>query len=207
MSNQPHEISRRELLRNIGISVTLGTSGVNAITAEAAQHVHAAVKDEKAASPKAAYKPKCFTTHEYKTLQKLADLIIPADETSKGALDAGAPEFIDLLSSQNAELAAIYTGGIGWLDAQMRRRYRAAFIESQAADQTTMLDLIAYRKNESPDLTPGITFFTWARNMTVDAYFTSKVGMDYLGFKGNGAMKEFSVPVEAIQYAVKRSGL
>lgn len=207
MSSQPQDVSRRELLRNIGISVVLGTSGVNVITAEAAQHVHDAVKNEKAATPKATYKPKCFTAHEYKTLQKLADLIIPSDDVSKGALDAGAPEFIDLLSSQNAELAAIFTGGIGWLDAQMRKRYSAVFVDTKAAEQAAMLDLIAYRKNESPDLTPGITFFTWARNMTVDAYFTSKVGMDYLGFKGNGAMKEFSVPVEAIQYAVKRSGL
>ena len=70
-----------------------------------------------------------------------------------------------------------------------------------------MLDLIAYRKNDSPELGPGIHFFNWVRNMTVDAFYTSKVGMDDLGFMGNGAMAEFSVPVEAIEYAVKRSGL
>ena len=81
------------------------------------------------------------------------------------------------------------------------------FAAATPEQQTAMLDLIAYRKNDSPELGPGIRFFTWARNMVVDAFYTSKVGMDDLGFMGNGAMSEFSVPVAAIEYAVKRSGL
>jgi len=72
----------------------LTTFGVSVVSAEAAQHVHNAVNDVKKTAP-GAYKPKCFTVSEYKTLQRLADLIVPADEKSKGALDAGAPEFID----------------------------------------------------------------------------------------------------------------
>jgi gluconate 2-dehydrogenase gamma chain len=70
-----------------------------------------------------------------------------------------------------------------------------------------MLDLIAYRKNDTPELGPGIAFFTWVRNMTVDAFYTSKAGMDDLGYMGNSAMSEFHVPAEAIDYALKRSGL
>lgn len=132
---------------------------------------------------------------------------MPADERSKGALAAGAPEFIDFLASQSKELANIYTGGLGWLDRQMKRRYSTSFVSATPAQQIVMLDLIAFRKNESPELNPGINFFTWVRNMTVDAFYTSKVGMDDLGYMGNGAMSEFSAPVEAIQYAVKRSGL
>ncbi len=200
------EYSRRELLRNIGLTVTLSTAGIHAISAEAAQHVHHAAAAEKAGA-NGVYKPKCFNDHEYKTLSRLAGLIVPADEKSKGALDAGAPEFIDLLSANNAELAAIYTGGIAWLDAQMKKRYNATFLDAKPADQTAMLDLVAYRKNESPELGPGIYFFNWARNMVVDAYYTSKAGMEALGFMGNGAMSEFKVPQEAIEYALKRSGL
>jgi hypothetical protein len=199
------EYSRRELLRNIGLSVTLSTAGLNAVSAEAAQHVHHAAAAEK--SLKGSYKPKCFNPHEYQTLTRLADLIVPADGKSKGALDAGAPEFIDLLSANNAELAGIYTGGIAWLDAQMKKRYNAAFIDASPADQTAMLDLIAYRKNSNAELGPGIRFFSWARNMVVDAFYTSQAGMDALGFVGNGAMSEFKVPAEAVEYALKRSGL
>ena len=201
MSEQLQDVSRRDLLR-----ITLTTFGVSVVTAEAAQHVHNAVNDVKkaAAGP---YKPKCFTASEYRTLQRLAELIVPADEKSKGALEAGAPEFIDFLSSQSKELAEIYTGGLAWLDHEMTRRYAVSFVSATSEQQTAMLDLIAYRKNDSPELGPGIRFFTWVRNMTVDAFYTSKIGMDDLGFMGNGAMSEFSVPVPAIEYAVKRSGL
>ena len=134
-------------------------------------------------------------------------MIVPADDRSQGALAAGAPEFIDFLSSQSKELAVIYTGGLAWLDHEMMKRYSASFVAATPDQQTAMLDLIAYRKNDSPELGPGIRFFTWVRNMVVDAFYTSKVGMDDLGFMGNGAMSEFSVPVAAIEYAVKRSGL
>ena len=54
-------------------------------------------------------------------LQRLADLIIPAGDGAPGALAGGAPEFIDLLASRNAELAALYTGGLAWLDHEMLR--------------------------------------------------------------------------------------
>src|SRR6266516_1636661 len=111
MSEQFQDVSRRDLLR-----ITLTTFGVGVVSAEAAQHVHNAVNDFKKTTP---YKPKCFTPPEYKTLQRQADLIVSADEKSKGALDAGAPEFIDFLSSQCKELAEIYMGGFAWLDHEM----------------------------------------------------------------------------------------
>ena len=204
MSDRDNEVSRRALLRAIGASLTLSAGGLEVLSAQDAAHVHQIVGDDRAKGP---YKPKCFTAHEYGTLRRLAELIVPPDEHAKGALDAGAPEFIDLLASGNAELASIYTGGLGWLDEQMKHRYAAAFLDAQPAQQTAMLDLIAYRKNESahPELGPGIRFFNWVRNMVVDAYYTSKVGMDDLGFMGNGVVATFSVPEEAIQYALKRS--
>jgi hypothetical protein len=98
---------------------------------------------------------------------------------------------------------------MGWLDDQMRHRYSAQFIDARPDQQTALLDLIAYRRNETshPELGPGIQFFIWVRNMVVDAYYTSKLGMDDLGFMGNGAVAKFTVPEEAIQYALKRSGL
>ena len=70
-----------------------------------AQHAHHAVAKAKTAGP---YKAQALTEHEYATLRRVADLIIPADSTSKGALDAGAPEFIDFLCSRNDDLKAIF---------------------------------------------------------------------------------------------------
>src|SRR5215470_17346625 len=124
MSDLHNEVSRRALLKSIGASLTLSATGARLLSAQDAGHVHHAVADERAQGD---YKPKCFTAHEYATLRRLAELIMPPDEHSKGALDAGAPEFIDLLAANNNEMAAIYTGGMGWLDAQMKHRYSAAF--------------------------------------------------------------------------------
>ncbi|MDP8982877.1 MAG: gluconate 2-dehydrogenase subunit 3 family protein [Acidobacteriota bacterium] len=191
------DVSRRDLLRGIALSAALG-----ALPLEAAQHVHELALQEKAAGP---YKPKLFNPHEYATLRRLADLIVPADDVSPGALAAGAPEFIDLLSSQGPELATIYTGGIAWLDREMLRRYGTDFVGAKPEQQTAMLDLIAYRKNESPELGPGIRFFSWVRKMVVDAFYTSAVGIKDLGYTGNTAVSKFEIPQAAIDYALKRS--
>ncbi len=186
-------VSRREVLARIAAAAMAGPVGL-----EAAQHVHEEAA-EAAATAGGIYKPKALTQHEFDTLKTLCEIIVP------GASKGGAAEFIDLLSSQNPDMLAIYTGGIGWLDEEMRRQYRADFLTATAAQKTEMLDKIAYRKNRTPELAPGITFFNWARRMTVDAYYTSPAGIKEVGFKGNGAVKEFKVPQEAIDYAVKRS--
>ena len=70
-----------------------------------------------------------------------------------------------------------------------------------------MLDLIAWRKNASPELNPGIEFFAFCRRMVADAYYSSPIGYKEVGYMGNGAMSSFSVPKEAVEYALKRSGL
>jgi gluconate 2-dehydrogenase gamma chain len=205
MSEQD-QLSRRSLLRNFGISAAaLAGSGAGLVTLEAAQHVHNEIAQEKSAGPRGEYVPKCFTAHEFKTLQRLSDLIIPADDHSSGALEAGAAEWIDYMATNSPELAAIYHGGFAWLDHESRGRYDTDFIEAQAAQQTAILDVIAFRKNETPENTPGIRFFTWVRNMVTDAYYTSPVGTRELGYMGNTAVSEFQVPREAVQYALKRS--
>src|SRR5689334_19521319 len=98
MSDDLIDLSRRDLLRHIGLSLSLSTAGANVLTAQDAAHVHHLVAADKS-SGNGQYQPKLFTAHEYATLRKLADLIVPADSHSKGALEAGAPEFIDLLAS------------------------------------------------------------------------------------------------------------
>ena len=89
----------------------------------------------------------------------------------------------------------------------MAARHGSTFLAAKPEQQSAMLDLIAYRRNETPELAPGIRFFDWIRKMTADAYYTSKPGITDLGFMGNKGMAKFEVPMEAIDYALKRSGL
>jgi hypothetical protein len=200
MSNPDY--SRRELLRHIGASMTLAAAGGQMLSAQDVQHVHQAVAAE------AHYTPKSLNAHEYATLQRLSDLIVPADERSPGALAAKAADFIDFLCAATDDMKLIYTGGIAWLDDEMKKRYDGKdFAGASPAHQQEMLDLVAYRENrqKDPSLGPGIQFFNWARNMVVDAYYTSPIGFKELGYMGNSAMSHFSVPQEAIDYAIKRS--
>jgi gluconate 2-dehydrogenase gamma chain len=204
-SGDRSESTRRDLLRHIGAAVSLAAMGGELLPAQEAQHVHQAAAEDKAAQ-RGKYRPKALTAHEFATLERLADLIIPADAHSKGALEAGAADFIDFLCAASDEMLNIYTGGLAWLDDETRRRYHGKdFLGGQAAEQTAVLDLIAWRKNESPELNPGIQFFSWARRMVADAYYTSPIGLKELGYMGNSAVSQFSVPQEALEYALKRS--
>jgi gluconate 2-dehydrogenase gamma chain len=187
------EMGRREWLAGVAAAALAGQ-----VEAQSAQHVHEAAAEESKLAG-GIYKPKALTPHEFATLKTLCEIIVP------GASKGGAAEFIDLLSSQNPEMLAIYTGGLGWLDEKMKREAGVDFLSAKDAERKEVLDRIAYRRNDSPDLAPGIRFFTWARRMTVDAYYTSPAGIQEVGFMGNKGQTEFKVPREAIDYAMKRS--
>lgn len=196
------KLSRREALRNIAASVTLGAG----LSADAAQHVHnhAAAEKKKAAG---VYKPKLFNEREYKTIGRLSELIIPADEVSGSAVEAGAPEFIDLIGSHNEDLATQLIGGLAWLDRAMESKYGSPFLAATPQQQTEMLDVIAFRKNAAAENRSGIIFFDWMRRLTADAFYTSPIGIKDVGYVGNKGMTVFQIPAAAIDYAVKKSGL
>jgi hypothetical protein len=193
------DLSRRDLLRVIGSSVTLTTCGAGVLTPALAQHVHQEVSAAKSLSGGPGYKPLYFTQHQFQTMRHLAELIIP------GANDGGAAEYIDFLCSRNDDLAYMYSGGLAWMDDYMRAKHGSDFIESKPQDQIALLDRLAYRKNASPETATGEQFFVWARNMVVDAYYTSPAGVKELGFMGNTVRSSFSVPEEAVEYALKHS--
>jgi len=181
--------SRRNLLKSLSIGAAAG-SVLLAIPMEAAEHVHQMIASEKEAGP---YAPKYFTDAQYKLLTALCGTILPADADSAGAIEAGAPEFIDLLTSENAEYQRKLGGGLLWLDEQCLSRYGSGYLECKPEQQKEMLDRIAYRKNAGSDtsLAYGVEFFTLLRNLTSDGFFTSKIGIEYLGYIGNTFLLEF----------------
>jgi gluconate 2-dehydrogenase gamma chain len=193
------DITRRDVFQIIGTSMVLTTSGSGVLSPALAQHVHAEVAAVKSLSGGPKYVPKKFNAHNFQTLRKLGELIIP------GANEAGAAEYIDFLASSNEELAAIFNGGFAWLDHYMQKTYGSDFLKATATQQTELLDKLAYRKNVTPETAPGVPFWTWTRNMIVDAYYTSPAGVKDIGFMGNGAVSVFTVPKEAVDYAIKRS--
>src|SRR5216110_2623902 len=185
-------ISRRDILRTL--AVTAAGSVLQVIPAEAAEYIHQMVHKEKAAAPAGKYTPKYFSAPQYATLIALCDFILPKDEKSGGAVEAGAPEFIDLLTSENPEYQLKLGGGLFWLDGTCTDRYGKVFLECASEQQKQILDQIAYRRNalSDPSLSQGIDFFSFLRMMTVDGFFTSEIGIKYLGYIGNKYMKSFA---------------
>src|SRR4029077_11517776 len=120
---------------------------------EAAELAHQMVHKEKAAAPAGKYTPKWFTAKQYETILSLCDTIIPKDEKSGGAVEAGAPEFIDLLTSENEEYQLALGGGLQWLDNYCSDRYANVFLDCTPEQRKEVLDLIAFRKNAKQDLT------------------------------------------------------
>jgi gluconate 2-dehydrogenase gamma chain len=186
-----NSISRRDILKTLSLGAVAG-SVLRVIPAEAAEYAHRLVQAEKAAS-QGAYKPKFFSPEQYKTLQALCQSIIPPDERGGGAIEAGAPEFIDLLTSENSAYQLTLGGGLMWLDSTCQDRYGNAYLSCAPEQQKQILDAIAYRKNalSDPSLSQGIAFFAFLRTMTVDGYFTSEIGIKDIGYIGNKYLRDF----------------
>ena len=185
-------VSRRDILKTLAMGA-VGGSVLQVIPAEAAEFAHQMVRKEKATSPTGKYVPKYFSAHQYSTLSALCDATIPKDERSGGALDAGAPEFIDLLTSENPKYQLKLGGGLFWLDSFCTDRYEKTYLECAPQQRKEVLDLIAFRKSakQDPTLSQGVAFFAFLRNMTCDAFYTSKIGIEDLQYIGNTALREF----------------
>ncbi len=185
-------ITRRDILRTLAFGAAAG-SVLQIIPAEAAEYVHQMVHKEKSAAPAGSYTPKYFTPAQYAAILFLCDTIIPKDEKSGGAVEAGAPEFIDLLTSENPDYQLKLGGGLYWLDATCTDRYSHLFMECTPEQKKEILDLIAYRKNakKDPSLSQGVAFFSFLRNLTCDGFYTSKIGIADLQYIGNTSLHEF----------------
>jgi hypothetical protein len=188
----PDPVTRRNVLKSLSMGAAVG-SVLRAIPLEAAAYAHSLIQAEKADAKAGGYVPKYFTGHLYRTLQSLCETIIPADADSGGAIEAGAPEFIDLLTSENPEYQLKLGGGLVWLDSMCTDRYGRVYLDCTPQQRKEILDLIAYRKNAATDesLSQGVAFFSMLRNMTSDGFFTSKIGIQYLGYIGNSYLLEF----------------
>jgi hypothetical protein len=127
------------------------------------------------------------------------------DNGKPGALAAGVPAWIDALLNVNAALKSKYLDGLAWLDKTMASRNARDFASATPEQQTALLDLIAFKKNASPEIDPGIQFFALARRMTVDGFYTSETGIRDLIPQGRPPRAEFVVPQESIDYVISRS--
>ena len=126
-----------------------------------------------------------FNQHEMKTISVLADIIIPRDSHSGSATDAGVPDFIEFMVKDKPELQTPLRGGISWLDIQMKKRHEQDFISCTDAQRIAMVEDIAYPERKKSGMSQGIAFFSLMRNLTATGFWSSKIGIDDIGYVGN----------------------
>jgi gluconate 2-dehydrogenase gamma chain len=147
---------------------------------------------------------KFLDAHEMKTVSVLADIIIPKDDKSGSATDAGVPAFIEFIVKDMPHYQTPVRGGIKWLDLQCMRRFNADFASCTAQQQIEMVDEIAYPAKAKPEMQQGVAFFNTMRDLTACGFFTSKIGIDDLGYVGNRPNQWDGVPEDVLaQYGLK----
>jgi gluconate 2-dehydrogenase gamma chain len=133
-----------------------------------------------------AYQRKILSEHEWKTIQVLSDLLIPADERSGSATQAGVPEFIDdWLDFKRGTLLDQIRGGMTWMDLECNRLFQHDFADCSEAQQKQILDRIAYPKQAAPEDANAVAFFNSLRDLVASGFFSSKMGVEDLPYLGN----------------------
>lgn len=141
---------------------------------------------------------KFFTPAEMSTITVLADIIIPKDEHSGSASEAGVPDFIEFIVKDQPEWQIPLRGGLRWLDVQMATRYGKSFVDATPEQRIAMVDLIAYPEQAAPEMSQGVTFFNHMRDLTATGFYTTKIGVKDLGYIGNAPNEWDGPPADVL---------
>ena len=169
--------------------------------AEAAQAAGSAQAARAAAAP---FVPKFFTATEFKLVRVLADIVIPKDERSGSASDAGVPEFMDFMMIDQPARQVAMRGGLAWLDVECQERFDKIFLDCSDAQRTAVLDDIAWPQRAEPSHSHGVAFFSSFRDLTAAGFWTTRLGIDDLQYMGNRSVARWNGCPDA---ALKKLGV
>ena len=131
------------------------------------------------------YQPQFFSAGEFRTLDLLTELILPAIHEpgrppQPGARQAGVAEFIDFMVASDSTLQTPMIDGLRWLDHDSSGSFAGL---SPAAQQAT-LERLAYKAKQQPQDAAGHAFFRLVRRYTVMGFYTTRVGLESLDYPG-----------------------
>ena len=194
MPDEENNLSRRKALKIIGVGIG-AAQGLsiydNPVFGQSSGHNHASAVDQSAAQAKQPQPLRFFNIAEMAIIATLTELIIPADAHSPGAKEAGVPAFIDLMVSEAlAETKGLWRDGVAAIRQLSQRKFSKDFNDASTAEQIKLLTEIS--ENEFKPKTLEERFFRAIKNLTIDGYYTSAIGIHQdLQYKGNTYQKEF----------------
>jgi gluconate 2-dehydrogenase gamma chain len=191
-------MNRRAALKILSAAPVAASFALTDAEAQEAHHLAESAR-QTARKTGVAFTPKFFTKAEYQTVRVLSDLIIPADERSGGAIDAGVPEFMDFTMIDQPARQVAMRGGLAWLDLECQRRFDKTFVGATDAQRQAVLRDLAGAEPK-PGLTHGQAFFRSFRDLTATGFWTTKMGFDDLGYIGNTVVPKWDgCPPDALR--------
>ncbi len=141
------------------------------------------------------YVPQFFKPEEFETVELLTEMIIPSDETP-GAKEARVVDYIDFVVFSAAEfepsLQMEWASGLAWIDQASNKKFGRAFRQISPADRIHLLTEMSLPERETNAHHPGFDFYRLLKEMTVEGFYTSRLGLiDVLQYQGLAFLDEF----------------
>jgi gluconate 2-dehydrogenase gamma chain len=164
-------------------------------------HRHAEQAKRRAVKQGTTFKPKFFTAREYATVGVLVDLIIPKDERSGSATEAGVPEFMDFMMIDQPARQTAMRGGLALIDRLSEQRFdNKPFVGCSNEQQRQILDDIAFPAKAPRALSHAVAFFASFRDLTASGFWTTQMGIADLQYQGNVFLPQWKgCPDEALR--------
>jgi gluconate 2-dehydrogenase gamma chain len=203
------DVTRRDALK---LMTAVPAAAALMWTPAEAEQAQSRAQQSRAAAEKSRlpFQPTFFTAHEYATVTVLVDLIIPRDDRSGSATDAGVPEFMDFMMIDMIDAPKRQTamrGGLASIDRLCSERFGHAFLDCTDVERRQILDVIAYPRTAPPSLDHAVAFFGSFRDLTASGFWTTKMGVEDLRYQGNTYVSEWNgCPTAALEKLGVRYG-
>jgi gluconate 2-dehydrogenase gamma chain len=177
------DMSRRQAVQLMSVLPLAAALGLSRVDHEKAWRFVEGARDRAAAG--IAFAPKFFTPAEFRTVGILADMVIPRDDRSGSATDAGVPEFMDFIMIDKPGNQKWMRPGLAWIDAQSTTRFGKPFADVSATQREQILNDIAWPARAPATLADGVSFFNRFRDLTSSGFWSSPIGVKDLRYIGN----------------------
>ena len=177
------DISRRDAVQLLAaLPVAAFLRWPTAEQENARRFVDSALREAAGGTP---FAPKFFTPAEFRTVHVLADMIIPRDERSGSASEAGVPEFMDFMMIDRPNNQKWMRPGLTWIDAHSKTRFGKPFADATQSQREAILNDIAWPARAPASMSDGVGFFNRFRDLTSSGFWSSEMGVKDLRYEGN----------------------
>jgi hypothetical protein len=132
-----------------------------------------------------------FTTAEQRTVDRLCELLIPADPSGSGAHDAGVAAYIDLVLQYSAPAVRdAWRNGIASVERAANAEFGRGAADCTEAEMAKLMDgMAAGERAPESDIEK---YFVRLKALAVQGYALSEQGRKALGYRGDQMLHEFT---------------